>query len=221
MNLKNYTSDYVSKISSVGYGVLVIKKPRKEQFAIINLKLGKMQAGYGFSLTQNDLNCLSEYYRYRYPVPPQFTLFELVERSKYNLKSPSCQEISKRAGIWAQKLNDNPKFKGAYGDACSNYSDGYSDIEFYNRMDKKLQSRARRVGLFLIRYPNPIFNLIRLGDCYIVFDLKSGTIVKGDRYTCHVDDVLDYIALLEKKKAQAKAAIVTPPQNKTNKIMEV
>ncbi len=160
-----------------GYGFRVIKKPRYNNFALIDLKVGKVREGRGYSLELNDLIDLMLYYNLKYRG------WRKKEQLQFHIK----------------KLNNNPRLHGEYAEGSCDDGDssGYIAVqkgEVY-KTDKRLLQRAKAFKLSIIRYPYHIIWHDNLYDSYIIFNKKTGTLIGKEGWTTwnrvSVEDYLD------------------------------
>lgn len=199
---------YKSSISEIHYGELLIKKPGEEKYTFINMHQGVIQAGEGFSLTKKEARRLWIYYLGLY-YSETFELLYIPYVPNPEGAEPrrlNCLERQQRSFKFGKWMNFSPKFNGSYKtmSRSDRADDGYNDLHIYYIPEKGLQRRARKVGIFLIRYPHYVLKNKDLEDSYLMFDLKSGTFVGGEGYH-FIDKVLEHITFLETQKANAKA----------------
>lgn len=159
-------------------GFRVIKKPRHNQFVLLDLKCGKIYEGRGYTLELNDLIDLKLYYGYKY----RFFRKERVQ-------------------IIAKKLQNNPRLCGEYSEltCADSNSEGYSVWQGEIRKpDKRLEKRAKTFNLLVFCYPYRIFLANSLYNAYIIFDRKTGELLgKEGWHTWTKEDVEQYLDKLE------------------------
>ena len=160
-------------------GFRVIKKPRYNQFVLLDLKRGKIHEGRGYSLNLRDLTDMMLYYYYKYTAPRQ-----------------------ERVQTQVEKLQKNPRL-------CGEYAEGPCDDSHYRgyniergeirKVDNRLEKRAKAFNLIVICYPYHIYCTDYLHDAYIVFDRKTGELLGTEGWkTWTKHDVEQYLDKLEK-----------------------
>lgn len=159
-------------------GLRVIKKPRYNQFALLDLKHGKIHEGRGYSLELSDLIDLELYYRYKYRIPKK-----------------------ERVQIQVKKLQNNPRLCGEYAEeyCADSNSCGYSvEQGEIRKPSKQLENRAKAFNLIVICYPYRVFLNDSLYNAYVIFDRKTGELLGKEGWQSWTkQDVEQYLDKLE------------------------